>query len=1381
MKKLILSIFVLGVSLNGFSYKHISDITNGGDTHGGGDDRAAGCAAPTDKIFLEYNNVKALIETGGLMWQDRASGASAYTVPKEQNVSVIYSGALWMGGEDINGQLKMAAQRFGVGRDFWTGPLSAFGGNPGNYDPSVQQTADLDVIRGYGDAEIIPEECDKYDNFFTVRKTEIVQYIAWWNCTYNPDTDPADCELVEEIDAEVLTRIMNWPAHGDVSLGQDYYLAPFYDNPNAPAGANGFYDPINDGDYPWYDINKDVDCKNDRRVTLFGDETNWWVFNDKGNVHTETGGDPIGMEVRAQAFTFATNDAINDMTFYNYELINRGTQTLYNTYFAQYVDADIGGATDDYVGCDVSRGLGFAYNGALIDEGTGGATWGLNPPAVGIDFFEGPYQDQDDIDNPLTNVTDAIDSLGIPYEGLGLGYGDGVVDNERMGMRRFFYYNNAGGLQGDPSTAAQHYGFMQGLWGTSGVEQTYGGNGSSGSIAANYMFPGDSDPLGWSTGGIVTDGIWSEVTEGNTAADRRFCQVAGPFTLKPGAVNNLTVGVVYGRSFDGDLEASVRAMKRADTKAQALFDACFEIVEPPLAPVLSIQEMENELILFLSNPPGPDILEEYQEKDEVNIPKGEDTDGDGINDVIFDQFYRFQGYQIYQMIDENASIGDVNDITKARLVAQCDIEDGVSKLVNYIYNEEDDITEPEVKVVGADEGLKHSFHITEDKFATGNRDLVNHKKYYFIAVSYGYNSFKEFDPTDAQLLDGQQLPYLVSRQGPNGGSIASVLGIPHHPAPEADGTTFGTYYGWSPKITQTDGIGNGGRFVKFDSLTEATIVSDNFIAEPVYDNDGGPINVKVIDPLNVQQGDYTLGFRNDADTEKEGIAPDEDWYIVRSFEGINDTVFSDYMIGTANEQLIPEWGLSVEIKQINYTNTNGGSATYETNPIDATIEYADSSLMWLSQVTDNDQSYPFNWIRSGTNDYDSTDDACSKELWIQNPCYYNDRYDEEQLYEGLLNGGIAPFRFVGSGVYGMPIGSAGHTYGTILSSGPWNVSSTQTAAKIIDLHDVDIVVTEDKSKWTRCVVFEINDNEDQTEKTTDGQDVDVLELRGHASVDKDGVADGTGDGMGYFPGYAIDVTTGQRLNMAFSENSWLAGENGKDMIWNPTSRLVDNVGNPLFGGMHYVYVFGANNDMPVYDQGAYIYSQLNQNATGSANTRYKDVFENCQWIWEPMLEINHTLLETDVKISVRINKPYAENENTPGINNGRPMYKFTIDENSRVDIGNNTELTSALDMINIVPNPYYAYNSYETDKLDTRVKVTNLPERCTITIFNVQGALVRQYVKDDPLTSLDWDLKNHRGIPIAGGVYIIHVDVPGTGEKIIKWYGALRAPDLDNL
>jgi hypothetical protein len=48
--------------------------------------------------------------------------------------------------------------------------------------------------------------------------------------------------------------------------------------------------------------------------------------------------------------------------------------------------------------------------------------------------------------------------------------------------------------------------------------------------------------------------------------------------------------------------------------------------------------------------------------------------------------------------------------------------------------------------------------------------------------------------------------------------------------------------------------------------------------------------------------------------------------------------------------------------------------------------------------------------------------------------------------------------------------------------------------------------------------------------------------------------------------------------MAFAENSWLAGDNGRDMIWNPTSSFADQVGNPLFGGMHYVYVFGVDVD-----------------------------------------------------------------------------------------------------------------------------------------------------------------------------------------------------------
>jgi hypothetical protein len=79
----------------------------------------------------------------------------------------------------------------------------------------------------------------------------------------------------------------------------------------------------------------------------------------------------------------------------------------------------------------------------------------------------------------------------------------------------------------------------------------------------------------------------------------------------------------------------------------------------------------------------------------------------------------------------------------------------------------------------------------------------------------------------------------------------------------------------------------------------------------------------------------------------------------------------------------------------------------------------------------------------------------------------------------------------------------------------------------------------------------------------------------------------------------------------------------------------------------------------------------------------------------------------------------------------------------------------------------------------------------------MSGTLIRQYVVDksginlprastaglntDAKTSVDWDLKNFAGIPIAGGVYLIHVKAEGLGERTIKWFGILRPVDLNSL
>jgi hypothetical protein len=158
-----------------------------------------------------------------------------------------------------------------------------------------------------------------------------------------------------------------------------------------------------------------------------------------------------------------------------------------------------------------------------------------------------------------------------------------------------------------------------------------------------------------------------------------------------------------------------------------------------------------------------------------------------------------------------------------------------------------------------------------------------------------------------------------------------------------------------------------------------------------------------------------------------------------------------------------------------------------------------------------------------------------------------------------------------------------------------------------------------------------------------------------------------------------------------------------------------------------------------------------------------------------------------VKASIRISKPYkryysSTHDSTLTANDTQnknfPMYKFST-SNIATTSNNIEKAKSELDLITVVPNPYYGYSSYETNQLDNRVKITNLPQKCTVSIYSTNGSLIRQFTKDESGTSIEWDLKNYAGIPIAGGVYLIHVKADGVGEKIVKWFGTLRPIDLN--
>ena len=93
---------------------------------------------------------------------------------------------------------------------------------------------------------------------------------------------------------------------------------------------------------------------------------------------------------------------------------------------------------------------------------------------------------------------DSIDACAIN----GVNFGNGIIDDERFGMRRFVYYNNSSQPNGEPDKATDYYNYLRGIW-RDGKRMCYGGDGYSlniqDGIYTDFMFPGNSDIWGWGT------------------------------------------------------------------------------------------------------------------------------------------------------------------------------------------------------------------------------------------------------------------------------------------------------------------------------------------------------------------------------------------------------------------------------------------------------------------------------------------------------------------------------------------------------------------------------------------------------------------------------------------------------------------------------------------------------------------------------------------------------------------------------------------------------------------------------------------------------------------------------------------------------------------
>lgn len=274
---------------------------------------------------------------------------------------------------------------------------------------------------------------------------------------------------------------------------------------------------------------------------IIGDEMLWSVFNDRSEKSsTNRAGTPgitdtssLGIEVQQTTFAFSRSGPLNNVIFLKFRLINKGSNFLKQVYVSTWADPDLGDASDDLVGCDTVLSLGYVYNATNND-----GIYGVGPPCVGWDFFQGPRD---------------------------------KATGKRLPMTSFNKYINGT----DPQSPIQTYNYMQGLNpdGSDVVDPD--------GVTTKFIHAGD--PVK-GTGWVDED-----------PADRRLMLSSGPFDMDPGDEQNVVVGLIVGRG--GSNKSSITVTKLLDQSAQFAFNANFNLGNPPPAPKITVRAEKNSIDL----------------------------------------------------------------------------------------------------------------------------------------------------------------------------------------------------------------------------------------------------------------------------------------------------------------------------------------------------------------------------------------------------------------------------------------------------------------------------------------------------------------------------------------------------------------------------------------------------------------------------------------------------------------------------------------------------------------------------------------------------------------------------------------------------------------
>jgi hypothetical protein len=354
-----------------------------------------------------------------------------------------------------------------------------------------------------------PDDCSDYDRIWRVSRRDVAD-------SYRTGAASPDLE--------------EWPVH----LG-----APVLDGDGDP----GNYD-LAAGDQP----------------AISGDQMLWWVMNDVGGPHHYAETAPMGIEVRVSAFALGSAPpALNQTTFYRYQLVYRGGKSLDSAYVGLYADVDLGWSTDDRVGSDTLRDIGIVFNGEDNDGPPFCTDCYAVPPAFGVQVLDGPVGIPNGRDDDR----------------------DGQIDEsgERLRMSSFMSVWDWVYPQQSPRNGRETYQFLQGRW-SDGTPVTEGGGGlNPGSTnTTTRMLAGDPvTPRFWST-----ECPASPVSCGSPIQpqDSRFMVASGPFGLTHNASAEWLLAMVFAQGTDR-LD-SVVELRRAATVVRNAYDT--GLLEPRRVP-----------------------------------------------------------------------------------------------------------------------------------------------------------------------------------------------------------------------------------------------------------------------------------------------------------------------------------------------------------------------------------------------------------------------------------------------------------------------------------------------------------------------------------------------------------------------------------------------------------------------------------------------------------------------------------------------------------------------------------------------------------------------------------------------------------------------------